>query len=1071
MLYTVHSNRLEALAGRLITDLVTPTPGRVVDPLCPEIMLVQHPGMAHWLSLRIADQLGIAANLNFTYPASFVWRLFEAQWPDLPKTSAYDRDALLWRLYGLLPEFAAQPGESELARYIGQQDPLKTYQLAARLAELYDQYLVYRPEWLIAWEHDQQNGLAADWQARLWQTVVARTGQTHRGQLFERFAELCRHGRPNLQGLPSRLSVFGISTLAPAYFGVLERLSKWLDVRIYVLNPCREYWGDVEDERRLARRRQLSRDRNSSDQEGYFTVGHSLLASWGRQGRDWVDLLLEGEGVDEEQFEEPPTEHVLGRLQSDILNLQSAAWPAWAAADNSLQIHDCHGPMREVQVLHDRLLALFEQHRDLTPRDVVVMAPNMDNYAPYVQAVFATQSQALIPWSIADLPRCAEHPILPAFLSVLALPDSQLTASEVLGLLELPAIQRCWGLDESAYEQIRQAIIASGVRWAWDAKDRQQQGLPENDMHTWHFGKARLLLGYAMGDEESLPFAGVMPLALSSSTDSPALGQVLDFVDRLRALKAQLSQPQSPPVWLAVAEDIFGLFAPETPEENTAIATLRQTLQAFMTETTAAGFTADVPHSVFYQHVRQALDSPGGERRFLTGAVTFCKLQPMRSLPFRVVCLLGMNEGDFPRQHRPPSFDLMASRPRRGDRNRRDEDRQLFLEALLSAKDVLYISYQGRDIRDNSARLPSVLVSELLEVLERSYGPDTRRRVLTEHPLQVYSPRYGADDPQLFSYASVWLQTRVATPELPFAAKSLPMPDATTNVLDVDSLHRFLRNPAEHFLRERLGVRLTEYQDLTEDTEPFSFDALENYRVKDHVLTGLLRGDSLESAQDRLHASARLPHGQLGHVKFAATVDALPDFAARLRLILGEPQPDRELDLMIGDVRLVGKITGLTTHGLVRYRSGKLKAKYALGLWLDHLLLNLLEPQAHWRSAYYAQDEEWHFSAVEDAVVPLQMLLDLYRRNLERPLPFFPQTSLAYAQALIKDNDEAKAIKAAHAVWNSNDRNRGEREDPYYRVAFRGVEPLTSPEFADLALAIYRPYLRAREVNKSPEGP
>lgn len=253
-MFTVyHSNQLDVLT-QLMAALMQGQP--LETPFEREVILVQSPGMSQWLQMELARSFGIAANIDFPLPATFIWDLFTRVLPDIPQRSAFSKDAMTWKLMWLLPQFLDRPAFAPLAHYLSDDtDRRKHFQLAARIADLYDQYLVYRPEWLQRWE---QGGLiegldsAQQWQAPLWVALRDYTEQLgqpqwHRANLYQRFIQALKVSDRAPPGLPRRVFICGISALPPVYLEALRALGEHIDVHLMFTNPCRYYWGDIQD--------------------------------------------------------------------------------------------------------------------------------------------------------------------------------------------------------------------------------------------------------------------------------------------------------------------------------------------------------------------------------------------------------------------------------------------------------------------------------------------------------------------------------------------------------------------------------------------------------------------------------------------------------------------------------------------------------------------------------------------------------------------------------------------------------------------------------------------------------
>ena len=1073
MLKVIHSNRLERLFDRLAEVLERPVGG----PMKPETLVVQNPGMGRWVNLRLAERLGIAANIRYPLPAGFVWDLLREHLPELPEQSTFDRPVLTWRIMDLLPECLHAQGFEAIEGYLAREpDDLKWYQLSRRLADLFDQYLVYRPDWIQGWEE----GRDGHWQARLWRLLTEQGDHNHRAGLVQRYLRDLKAGKIPGEALPERVCVFGLAALPPLYLGVLETIGALTEVYLFVLNPCLSYWGHIVDEKTLARLQGQWRHKGWPDVSELYPVGNSLLASLGKLGRDSLELVHEAPCEDEEAFDLQLPDSLLGAIQQDMLLLQEAgqyAGPgvrALAPDDRSLEVHACHGPMREVEVLYDQLLSLLDRHPHhpgLRPCDIVVMTPDIDAYAPYIDAVFgAASGERLIPWSIADRTPPAEHALMQVFLQLLRLPGSRFEASEIASLLEVPAIRRRAGLDEAGLEKVLRWIRESGIRWGLDHEFREAMGIPDSGQNTWRFGLDRLLLGYAM-PVGSPSCRGILPYTDIEGSDGEDLGRLHAYIARLEDLRRQLARKHTPEDWRRCTGELLALFDPGPNEDDAhAISLIRDAMEAFAEQTGNAGFSRPMGIEVLRDHLEASLRERTPPHRFLTGGLTFCRMMPLRSIPFRVVCLIGMNDRSYPRQERAPGFDLVARdpHPRRGDRSRRDDDRYLFLEGLLSAREKLYISYVGRSLRDNSETFPSVLVSELLDYVEKGFrGPAENLRdwLVVQHPMQPFSRAYlDPGSPFVFSYSEHWLGAgrapgrREDRVEPPFIRGPLGEPGEEFHQLDLTALVRFLKNPAGYFLRERLGLHLGEEEQEPEDEEAFTLDPLTAYQIKQSCLEALLAGQDRDALFAELRLSGLLPHGEFGRLAIEQHCAGIEAFAEQVRGTRQDPLEPLDIDLEMKGVRLTGRLTHIARDGLLRYRFTKRKAGDLIELWVCHLVLNTAGPEGYpLQSLHLGSDGGYRFGPVADAEGRLADLLRCYREGLRRPLPLFPRASYAWAEKHAEGAPEDEMLSAALNQWQSNAfRPPGEDQDPCFALITRGREPLDQA-FRDTAVRIFGP--------------
>lgn len=1125
MLQVYHSNRLERLARGLVSHISRPLP----DPLMTETVVVQSPAMARWLSIELAQQQGISANISFPFLSLCVWESYRAVLPSVPERMCDDRATLVWHLMRVLPEVAARNGFEAIRRYLmragvdrntvatassqnfsldlstldcpseweANKGPAATsgqpgtrwHQLAITLADLFDRYLVYRPDWILAWEQGKTTGAAhADqrWQPRLWRELVAAMPPdwTHRARLLSQFSEAIGHTEPS--GLPPRISLFGIGAMAPAYLHVFNEMARWLDIRLYALDPCLAYWGDIVSRKGIARlKAQRKRHCRNSAVDAYYSVGNSLLASTGRLARDFQEQLSETGCEDDEWFEEPPRRHLLGWLQADILSLIDRSPPddgqfepsllgsmdlghpriTLEADDISVQVHSCHSPLREVEVLHDQLLAFFARHSDLLPNDVLVIAPDIDQYARFVDAVFGAASpERFIPYAIADRTAPREHPLIACLLDLFDLPERRMSAADVLALIDTPAIAMRLGLDDADIATIRGWIEAAEIRWGVDENARADLGLPAFEANTWRAGIDRLLLGFAM-PEVAEALGGIAPLAGVSGRQSDALGTLQRFIERLARLSIALTEARSPDAWAALVQDVIADLFIESEHTLQPLQRVRDALADIQEKAAAAGFGAPIERAVIRRELAERLGARDSGRRFMTGNVTFANCMPMRSIPFRVICLLGANNGDFPRRLRPHGFDLMAARPRRGDRSVRDDDRYLFLEALTSTRDLFYISYVGRNVRDNRPLPPSVLVDELLDVIDSGFqtanGLPPSNVLRLEHSLQPFNP-CNFDGSR--SYAAEWLAgaralCAPAQPIQPFIGEPLPPPGDEFKQIDLTGLMRFMSDPTRYFLSHRLGVDLERDRDPIPDNEPFALDGSERNRLIEELLAEFITAGDAGGMVEYTKHSGRLPVGTFGHLAYEAAQADAERLYRLIRNVRGTPLDDVEFDLTEGGLRLSGWLGSLTEQGLVTYRAAALSARDRVRLWVMHVLINIVHPRGCMPHSYHiGLDHQLHFGPIGDPQHALERLLRAYWSGLQRPLKFFPRTSLAYEQKLAQAGPEA-AMTEARRQWQ-NDYGPSECDSPHYRLLYHRRGDPFDIEFIQCAEWLARPIVQ-----------
>jgi exodeoxyribonuclease V gamma subunit len=926
-LLALHSNRTEVLADTVFAWLRA----HPLGPLEEDIVLVQSNGVAEWFKMALASHDGVCAAARVELPSRFLWRTYRQVLGRgaVPAQSPVDKTPLTWRLMQLLPGLLGVSEFAPVTSFLRLGGADRLLQLASRLADLFDQYQVYRPDWLVAWAAGQ-DVLAApgrpdlavppdqQWQPLLWRAVMESLDEYERSiirpLIHQRALEELRRGAKPNQPVARRVVLFGASHVSLPVLQMLAALAGHTQVLLAIPNPCRFHWADIMEGRdllRMERRRhplRVGRDLSALPLEDMHAHAHPLLAAWGRQGRDFVRQLDEFDDVEQAQqrfalprvdlFDEDETSGapLLLQVQQHIRDLRPLAEHPKLIVDSldrSIVFHQAHSALREVEVLHDQLLALLaDQSTDtpLQPRDVVVMVPDIDTMAPAIRAVFGQYGRRdarFIPFDIADLSARTSSPLVSALEWLLRLPQQRCRLSELRDLLDVPAVAARFGVAPDALGRLTQWMAGAGIRWGLNETQRAGLGLSAcGTQNTSAFGLRRMLLGYASG---TTPFADLQPYGEVGGLEAELAGALASLLHRLELWRVQASQSATPMQWAERGRALLAdLVAPTDDADRDTLAALDDALTRWQEACEQAQFDEAVPLAVARKAWLDTLEKPVLNQRFRAGGVTFCTLMPMRAIPFEVVCLLGMNDGDYPRRAPRSDFDLMGlpGQNRPGDRSRQSDDRQLMLEALLSARRVLYISWTGHSVRDNSAQPPSVLVSQLRDYLAAGWSGDVLAARTTEHPLQPFSRRYFEGDPSLRTYAREWrsahaapasVDTAVATTTTAATAVTAPLPAWTPDVsvpLTVDKLARFLRNPVKTFFRERLGVVFDTLEEDPADDESFGLGGLEEYVVVqalvDEVLTDVAQHSSVDAdalaalLATRLHnlrRAGRLPLG------------------------------------------------------------------------------------------------------------------------------------------------------------------------------------------------------------------
>ena len=1072
-------NKMELLALEFSKIIAEP----LSSALSPEVVVVQSKGMERWLSMQIARHNSVCANVSFPFPDSFVQDIFSAFILNVKHPSFFKVSTMTFAIMKVLPFLIAEPGFENLKLYFGNKiENNKCFQMASSIAFIFEQYLVFRPGMVLKWERGDED----NWQAQLWRKIAEiGKGYIHRAQLQKTFLENIKNHNTKPADFPERVSVFGISYLPPFYMQVFSALSRLIPVYIFLMNPCAEYWGDIVS---VGDIKKINRKYACSDHGSnlHLEKGNRLLASMGVLGRDFLSFILNMDCNVYELFEDNDSKGMLSYIQSDILHLtdrDSMAPEEVSETDTSVQIHSCHTPMREIEVLHDHILAFFEEIPELLPKDIIVMAPDIELYSPFIHAVFDSQTdRALrIPYSISDQSAGKKKPVIDIFMSILDLKDSRLGVTQVMDLLGSFLIRERFGLGASDIDIIQKWIKETNIKWGIDDKHRIKTGLPGSYENTWKAGIERMLSGYAMPGYGSKMFSGILPYDNIEGENAKILGKFLDFLYAVFDCMEQLEQCKSLSGWYDYFHHILDRFF--VPDDMAAIEIkmLTDIFDGFLCDEKMSSFDEEIELEVIRSYFSSQLEKIRFGFGFLSSGVTFCSALPMRSIPFHIICLIGMNNEDFPGNNLRPAFDLIAKKPQPLDRSKRNDDKYLFLEAIVSVRKKLCISYVGQDIRDNTQRLPSVLVSELLDYIQKYFYIQNKcigDHIINTHRLQAYSIDYFSLESGLSSYSKENFEACRAFYGQPgkkkvpvFISTHLPPMEKKEDItgsalLNIDMLSVFFSNPAKYILENRLEIFFKERSMSAEDIENFQIDSLDTYFIGSHLIENRLSGNDNAEFFSVYKAMGQLPHGSAGNVAYhKLNVDA-GFFADTINRCRNDRTPgELQIDSDVLSIRLSGILDGIYDDMRIDFNYAKKKPKYVLNSWIKHLVFCALTGG---KSFLVCKDSVLEFGYVENSIAVLKDLINIYKQGMEMPLCFFPESSFEYAhRRLVQNKSDQSALVFAQKRWIGNDYIKGESENPYYRLCFGQSswhETPLSKEFKILAEKIFAPvFLHCKE--------
>lgn len=1062
--------------------------------------MVLNPGIGRWLQFEIAKQTGVSFGWNFPLQGKLFNQLLHRFEPNFETTGAFKEDLARWHLADILSNLEDRPLFSQIRLYCQSPDTSRRLAFASRLTKLFDEYLVYRPDTIIQWE-DQPDSF--EWQAEIWRRLISKLfpNQNRPPHIARIWHTLAHSNNSPLTPHPSpftRIFVFGASSLAPLYLDILDIVSQSCPVHIFLLQPSDLYWADLKTTKDIQKIVKKADQKRSSQDEllldfsvakeshyaenELFETGNPLLPAFGKQSQMFLDLLIDKDAQQDDLAFAPPEEvSQLTALQSDLFTItnrdcESGESP-FPQYDGTIQIHSCASRRREVETIWDHIVHRLDSDPSLTPSQILVMAPDIQKYRSHIEAIFEAKrdTSLFIPYTIADATTGNRSGVFSGLSILFQTASSRATSADILVLLETPLLREVYRFSDQDLERIEFWIRELGITWGWNSIHREQHDGFATDRNTWAELRSRLSSGLAFSSSIEAP-SGFAAYPELEGELSDTAGRLLECLDLLHSLRQNRTQIHMLNTWRDFILSLVSSLRCDREDWQSDYQQVVELIRDTIPDLT--GIPANGAEA--FQAIQDKLDANASRSGYLSGGVTFCSLKPMRAIPADTICLMGMNRLDFPRSSNRLSFDLMAKQVRIGDRNTRDEDRQFFLETLLSTRSYLFISYQGLASNSDTKKEPSVVIEELLNYLSHAMLPKDFAQIKQQQKRQSFDLVYFQNAPH-FTYdpTRATLANTFSHPSSSSSSSSsAPQANASeATTLDLESLIQFFRDPAKAFALNSAKLRFVSDEDPLPISDPLQQDGLDRYQVRQALADAIVQGTPIAqlSANDFTNQKL-LPPGLQETPTFLAEQERADTLAKALQI---EPATTHFTQVQINDLTLSGT-TNLQPNpkNQILVHGGELKAPRVIDAWIRHLFALCSVPEFNSETQVFTlHDKAKHIrlASVESAHSQLQHLVSLYLSGQEQPLPLFPILSKLAFDAWQKEKTDHDAQKREAALYAARrSLASGKSQSAFYRpfewsnfdrTCF-GSQFDLDESYVDLVLNIWQPIHEATSTLK-----
>lgn len=1022
MIFIFRSNSLKKLAEKLGREL---NDNQLNDPFRTREVIVPNKETSRWLKLRLSDQTGILANVSFLLPAEWQYKQVRKLYPMLPTVLPSDPGPLTWAIFEILMDETLTAMYPRAHRYLqAQPDKMKekaAIQLAGKIASVYDQYLTYRPEMILNWQQKKpiQNP-DEKWQAKLWNNLEERRHVREQDNGFPNKAELIKETSDALRmgeiSPDQKILFFNTGLIPMPVLNTAERAAAHKDLLIF--------------------QTALSKDTAAEDD-------NELMMAFGEEAKGIELMLNRLEAEVENDFEVSGGSSLLDLIQDSIVKNKSfldKEGTTGIQENGSIEVHSCHSPMREIEVLFQFILRLLERDEDLHPDDILVVTPSIESYKPFIHAVFNSAQKDLpyVPYHV-DFNRSAEQGISGPFLQLLEIVDSRFHFNDVMDLFLEPSVRESFDISGFDARRIKNWMKENNVIWGLDSNHRQQQDQPGEHTQTWHAAMERGWKGILFGEQND-PYDDSSALyfhQIRGQDRQEAWSGFSGYLSSLKMFNQLIRENRQPVAWCELIEKQADLFFSENMGSDEQKNPVRSALDQIRDETLAAGMKKKIPFTLFRSQLRKILDQQSAASAIFTRGVTFSSMVPVRSIPAKVVALIGLNEADFPRKPNKIDFDLMAQNPWPTDRNPKNQDRSLFLESILAAQNVHYCSYIGRSKMDNEIIPPSPIISEWLHHLA-SLTSKKAEDLIVEEPLHGFSPENFRSNRSFsetaYKTARSILKNQRSDDGL-FCRSELPHNGDMEN-LRLSSLLNYMQNPAKAFLKERFQPSLNDTEEMKNE---FELNALERHLTFEYIFGWRLHDKSEREIISLFRKAGVVPAGWQGEQEAGELIKAADAAieAARTKNYLPE-QIVLEIDHTIGDHNLSGTITTYSAECFLDISPSGARGNNLLKSWIKHLVLQVSDLLPNKESLVLCDLKKglpvWYrFSPAGKPEAELSKLITIYKTGLIRPALFFPNASYEFEKAEMRNKDNGLS-NARKSFEGSDFSPYSDNMDPYVKL-------------------------------------
>lgn len=994
----------------------------------PNYVVTQTEGMNIWLKQQLAKELGIVANCFFIKPNDIIIKVYALLGGTFERTVS--KENLVWILYKQLNEKSFLEKFPEQANYLfydNEAQDLKQLGLAEKLADLFDQYQIFRPEMIQEWNNLANEDAAENWQAYLW--AKAKQSLTTKipdktiisDYILEKLKvdEECK----KLKQVLPEMYLFGLSIITRYHMTLFTEISKQIDVYFYLQNPAPDiYWIDDRSEKDVVTWRQKGVRHTDSQ-----IIGNDLLNNWGKVLRNTFSLLFKNEELINEyeiiEIEETKPTTLLSKIQNDVANNKFAdrnKIEEIDLKDGSLTIHSCYTIAREVDVLYQYLVHNIENaEQKISSRDIIVLVSDINLYAPYIKAIFENEPYKFR-YKISDASVTNGNNLISALVAILSLKEEELTSESLVKLLDFKSIRDRFSITDK--QKIRTVIEATNIRFGIAGKR-----IDETDLISWNYGLKRIMYGVCMADSEEYlgDNPSFFPVDIVEGAAALEVISFCHFVEIIIATIEAQKQKRNIEDWVKHVQNLVEnlLFNNEdnNSDEVESYHILINHLEKYtpIFEEVKDSFS----YELFSKDLIESISQDTSGKLFASEGISFCSFIPMRSIPFKIVAILGMNDASFPRKEKLNNFNLMALKPQLGDRNIKDNDKHLFLETLLSAKEKLYLSYLGVSAIDNAKKAPSILVDELLQYIQNGMESEINvaDKIIIQQPLHHFSERYNQEDKNLYRYTGKHLSDINEYKNTTKQKKELKI--TSINFKDLVGFYQY---PIKKYYQKKLNIYYNNDDDILQEVEAFEIDNRGRWLLKNKLLQ---QNENVATFRNEQVKKGNLPLGNIADLSIEKIDSEVSVVKSRVKVYAnGERVNQIPFEIELNKLALTGTIENVYGNKIINCCFSKNYYKNAITAYLSALAGRALG-KINQLIFIYSVDNKSSKNDSDEETIPYQEFIWMFDTMNENEATEKLKNIVAFYETGINE-----LIPLSDIFWGDLSKSKGWDEDGLLKI-------------------------------------